>query len=387
MKKKCLHILSLCLFGIFFFGDVGYASLSSKSSIARPPLSLKSSQNKKSTVEIHDEIWSRLRSRFHLQGAKNHPAYQQQLKRFKSQAYVNELVNNASPYLYHILEEVEKRNMPSEIALLPMVESTFNPHANSPKGAAGLWQLMPATGRLYGLKQNTWNDPRRDFYASTNAALDHLQYLYKRFNGNWLLAIAAYNVGEGKVERAIKHNKAHKKPTDFWSLNLPKETSQFVPKLLAIATIVNAPHQYGVNLPHVANKPVFTRINTGKAIDLASIAKLADVPEKQLHQLNPNLSRKTMDPNGPFELVVPHHCANTLASKIKSYKPVKIATVDKNKHHISNGDVVKHLVKKGDNIGKIAHKYNTTVPSIRERNHLPNDVIVIGKTLEIPVIG
>lgn len=268
-------------------------------------------KNTGKTIEstgVSSEIWSRVRNRFNLNASKSSPLLQRHLNSFAhSQDYINKVIRNASPYFFFILEEVEKRGMPSEIALLPIIESDFNPHCISNKGAAGIWQIMP---RMHGLKQNSGYDARKDIYESTTFALDHLTYLHKRFNGNWLLALAAYNSGEGKVQRAISKNRAAHKSTDFWALKLPKETTHFVPKLLALAAIVKSPKQYGVVLPNIPNKPVFARVNTGKAINIAHAAKLVDTTETQLRKLNPG-HRNNVSPSGPHHLLVPiHHADN-----------------------------------------------------------------------------
>lgn len=279
------------------------------------------SKSGKKEVTISPEIWSRVRTHFHLTPPTHSQRYQRHIKRLStSQSTVNALVKNASPYLYYILEEVEKRGMPSEIALLPMIESTFDPQDRSHKGAVGLWQLMPALGRIYGLKQNSQYDGRRDVYESTKVALDHLQYLHKKFNGNWLLALAAYNSGEYRVLSAMKRNRAAHKPTDFWSLHLPKETMDYVPKLLAWVEIVRAPKTYGLSLPSIPNKPVFTRLHTGKAIDMTHVAKISNISETQLRKLNPGF-KKSMDPKGPFHLVVPIQTAGVVQAKLGA-KPV-----------------------------------------------------------------
>lgn len=269
-------------------------------------------------------IWNRVRLNFKimLPSPTHFPLFERHIKLAKSQNHINALVKNATPYFFYILEEVEKRGMPSEIALLPMIESLYNPHDLSHKGAVGLWQIMPALGKLHGLKQDPWYDGRKDIYESTKVALDHLQHLQKRFNGNWLLALAAYNCGEYKVLNAIKKNKAANKATDFWSLQLPKETTHFVPKLLALAAIIQSPQQFGVTLPPIANQPVFTRIHTGRAIDIAHAAKLVDISESQLHKLNPGFHQKAMHPQGPFNLVVPIQYAEGLCKKINTLPPL-----------------------------------------------------------------
>ena len=184
-------------------------------------------------------IWSRLQSNFCLNLASDNSYVQFHAAKYKKQTqYLQQVTDQATPYLSHIIEQLEQRNMPGELALLPMIESAYNPFAVSNMGAAGIWQLGAKTGKRYGLKQNNWYDGRKDIRAATTAALDYLQFLYQEFDEDWFLALAAYNAGEGRVRQAIKHNLAANKPTDFWSLKLPKQTRNFVPKFLALANLV-----------------------------------------------------------------------------------------------------------------------------------------------------
>lgn len=364
-----------------------------------------------------NEIWHRVRQRLYLRAPQSAPLYHRHIREYaKSQSYINKILNNASPYLYYVLSEVEKRGMPSEIALLPIIESEFNPQTVSHKGAVGLWQLMPVLGRMHGLKQNAWYDGRKDIYESTKVALDHLEYLHKRFDGNWLLALAAYNSGEYRVLSAMKKNRLAKKPTDFWSLNLPKETTHFVPKLLAIVTIIKSPKEYGVVLPSIMNKPVFERINTGKPIDITHAAKLVNVPETHLRKLNPGLHKRAMHPSGPFNLVVPIHQADGLKNKIGTLgtvvsEPVKQTTakataktttktttkttkakaaaipVQATAKAKTTNSAKTHTVRSGESIPTISKKYNIKINTLLTYNkHLkastilqPGQKIVIAK--------
>lgn len=349
-----------------------------------------------------NEIWSRVRSRLHIASPTTAPLYQRHVKQYaRSQTYINKLADNATPYLYYILEEVEKRGMPSEIALLPMIESDFNPFTLSNKGALGLWQIMPALGRLYGLKQNSIYDGRRDIYESTKVALDHLEYLHKKFGGNWLLALAAYNSGESRVLNAIKKNKAAKKPTDFWSLQLPQETKNYVPKLLALASIVKSPKQHGVVLPSIPNQPVFTRIETPKPIEIARAAKMANVSESQLRKLNPGF-KKTANPTGPFKLVVPVQGASSIKAEIKAptattsskstvtaktttAQPVATKTSPKASKDVQTVTKAKttattqkiHVVKRGESIPKIAEKHKIKISTLLAKNNLKSQSSII----------
>ncbi|MBS0287533.1 MAG: transglycosylase SLT domain-containing protein [Proteobacteria bacterium] len=348
------------------------------------------------------EIWSRLRSRLNLgSNQSSQPLFQRHVKSFaKHQDYINMVIKNASPYLFYILEEVEKRGMPSEIALLPIIESDFNPHTLSHKGALGLWQIMPSLGKIHGLKQNASYDARKDVYESTKAALDHLQYLHKKFNGNWLLAIAAYNCGEARLARAMRQNKTN----DFWALKLPKETMNFVPKLLAFAAIIKTPTQYGVVLPAIPNKPVIARVHMGKPIDIAHAARLVDISETQLRKLNPGIKKSAS--SGPLHLVVPVQHAENLKQKIgggstapAASKPNPVATQDSSKKTNKNktaveGDTSKtsdvtivknsktattakfHTVKKGESIPRISKKYGLNEDKVFKLNNLTHKSII-----------
>jgi len=188
----------------------------------------------------------------------------------RNQAYLDRVSGRAEPYLYYIVEELEKRNMPLDLALLPIVESAYNPFAYSPSRASGIWQFIPGTGKKYGLTQNWWYDGRRDIVTATDAALNYLQKLHQEFNGDWLLALAAYNSGEGNVGKAIRRNNKAGKPTDFFSLRLPRETRGYVPSLLAVAEIVSNPGKYKITLKPIANTRYFKQVDINSQIDLAS---------------------------------------------------------------------------------------------------------------------
>lgn len=391
--------------------QVATAQLSSKRDKLPHWISTKKNPSSFSSVQYSNAIWYRVRQhcRIALPTPASTPLFAFHIKGYaKDQPYINKLVKNATPYFYYVLEEVEKRGMPAEIALLPMIESDFNPHTISHKGAAGIWQLMPPLGRLYGLQQSTWYDGRKDIYESTKVALDHLAYLHKRFDGNWLLALAAYNSGETRVLTAMKKNKMAKKPTDFWSLKLPKETMHFVPKLLALVAIVKSPKEYGVTLPNIDNKPVFERISTGKAIDIALAAKLINTPESHLHTLNPGFHKKTMHTSAPFHLVVPIQHAqqfktqmhppvqyakknmantpqNTLKLASKTPSSQSQATPKKTPSSLKKRT---HIVRSGESLPTISKKYNVKIstllaynPHLKENMMLhPGQPIVVSRT-------
>ncbi len=210
--------------------------------------------------------------------------------------YLNTVTQRAEPYLYLVMQEIEKRNMPMELVLLPVVESAYNPNARSPSNATGLWQFTAGTGRRYGLEQNRWYDGRRDIQASTTAAMDYLQKLSDDFDGNWFHAIAAYNVGEGRIQKAVEQSRRAGKNGDFWSLNLPRQTTEYVPRLLALADIIKNADRYGVKLPNHPNKQQWQRIDAGGPVSLAVVADLAGLEGCRRFQLCHDAG---VEPNAP----------------------------------------------------------------------------------------
>ncbi len=252
-----------------------------------------------------NDLWNRVSAGYGLP-----TTYNDRVQRFideyvKYPASLRKIARNATPYLYHIVEEVEKRGMPLEIALLPAIESLYQPIARSHKSAVGIWQFMSATGGEYGLVQNSWYDGRRDIIKSTTAALDYLQKLHQSFDDDWLLALAAYNTGPGNVRKAIKRNRRQGKSTDFWSLKLPRETREYVPKLLGLSDIVANYQFYGLELQAIANQPYFERVNVGRQIDLYLAARLAGLSLSAFKHLNPGYKRKETSPTGPHYIVLP----------------------------------------------------------------------------------
>lgn len=268
------------------------------------------SPGKKPKPSSHATLWERIRRNYEMSKRRHQPHEREKIQRFvneisSNEKYLARVSHRASPYLHFIVEELEKRDMPGELALLPMIESAFEPKATSRKGAAGLWQFIPGTGRQFGLKQDKWYDGRRDVIASTRAALDYLQFLHKEFDGNWMLALAAYNAGPGTVHRAIKKNQDSGKPTNFWSLKLPKETQHYVPKFLALAEVVADPNKHEVSLAHIENKPYFASVDPGKQVNLTKLAELANMNVKELKQLNAAYRRTSTHPKGPSRIILP----------------------------------------------------------------------------------
>lgn len=263
---------------------------------------------KKIKIRKHEQIWDRVRQNFDINPKNKLPVQQSKVQKYVQQyrGAAETRLGKASPYMFYIVEELEKRDMPGELALLPMIESAFEPQATSHKAAAGLWQFIPSTGRHFGLKQDKWYDGRRDVTASTDAALDYLELLHKQFNNNWMLALAAYNAGEGTIQRAIQKNIRKGKSTHFWDLDLPKETKEYVPKLLALAEVVKNADKHHVSLPPIQNKPYFETVNLKKSVDIKKVAKMADVEVSELKLLNAGYQKLHTHPTkGPQQLLIP----------------------------------------------------------------------------------
>ena len=277
----------------------------------------------------------------------------------------------ATPFLYMITKRIEERGLPMELALLPVVESSFDAFAYSHGNAAGLWQFVPGTGKMMGLEQNYWYDGRRDVVAATDAALDYLVQLNKRFDGRWEHAIAAYNSGGGRVSSAIRKNKKLGKPIDFFSLDLPKETSSYVPKLLALADVIANQEKYGLNIPAIPNKPVLTLVDPEEQLDLAIAADYAGISVKELQSYNPAYNQWSTAPEGPHQLLIP----------IEKKAPF-LTKVEKNRG--KGMKVARYKVKSGDSLSVLANKYSTTIKVIRRANGLSNNNIRIGQYLLIP---
>jgi membrane-bound lytic murein transglycosylase D len=325
-------------------------------------------------TEATQSIWPRIRAGFQLPEDEKHASLQRELAWFaKHPGYMQRVMQRADPFLHYILEETEKRGLPTELVLLPIVESAYQPFAYSHGRAAGIWQFIPSTGRMYGLKQNWWYDGRRDIFASTQAALDYLERLNKQFDGDWMLALAAYNSGSGTVRRAIRRNKKANRATDFWHLKLPKETQAYVPKLLALKAIIAAPEQYSVSLRCISDAPGFKQVKTKSQIDLALAAELAAIDLKTLYNYNPAFNRWATDPNGPHTLLLPIAAADSFE---QAY-----AKLPANKHL----RWTRHKIKSGETLSDLAVKYKTSVKHLRKVNNMRSNSIRAGKYIMIPV--
>ncbi len=321
-----------------------------------------------------NDLLDRIRSGFQLDLELDNKRIQYELDWYtRNPNYLTRTFNRSARYLYHVVNEVEERGLPLELALLPFVESAYNPFAYSHGRASGLWQFIPGTAKMYGMHQDWWYDGRRDVLASTEGALNYLSYLNEVFDGNWLHALASYNSGSGRVSSAIKKNQRRNKPTDFWSLNLPKETRAYVPKLLALAKIVQSPEAYNIEFPMIENTPYFEKVDIGGQLDLAQAAKLADVDISEIYQLNPGFNQWASSPLGPHHLLVPVEKADLFKENLTSLPPEKRL----NWH--------RYTVKSGDSLIKIAKKFNTTPMLIKDVNHLKSNTIRTRQKLLIPI--
>ncbi len=253
----------------------------------------------------HGDVWKRMTVGFKMD--LNHWDSRIEAQRgwfISRQPYLDRLSARASRYLYHTVKEAERRGMPTELALLPVIESSYDPAATSSAAAAGLWQFIPSTGRIYGLQQTSLYDGRRDVVESTRAAYEFLGSLYNQF-GSWELALAAYNAGPGRIQQAINRNKAAGLPTDYWSLKLPQETMNYVPRFLAVAQIIKNPSAYGVALPPIANRPHFREVSLSAPLDLNQISSITGLSRAELYALNPAYRGETVDPTSPMRILIP----------------------------------------------------------------------------------
>jgi membrane-bound lytic murein transglycosylase D len=304
-----------------------------------------------------NDLWSRIKAGYSMPNLKSIYTEKHEQWYASRPDYIKRMTERSQRYLFHIVEEVQKRGMPTEIALLPMIESAYNPQANSHSRASGIWQFIPSTGKNFGLKQNWWIDNRRDVTAATNAALDYLQKLHGMF-GTWDLALAAYNAGEGTVQRAIDRNRKQGLPTDYQSLVLPAETKNYVPKLQAIKNIVTDPEKYGLALNSIPNRPYFARVTTPKQIDAKLAAQLAEISYDEFASLNPSYNRPVITSQGEkHQLLLPVLSVDRFVENLKNYdKPLTSWQT--------------YNAKRGERMDHIAQKFGMNVSTLRDVNGL-----------------
>ena len=287
--------------------------------------------------------------------------------------YLSLISKRAEPFLYLVVSELEKQNVPIEIALLPIVESDYYPFSYSHGTAAGLWQFIPSTGRMYGLEEDWWHADRRDVLASTKAAANYLNDLNKMFKGDWLLSIAAYNAGPGRIQRAIDTNIKLGKKTDFWSLDLPQETEKYVPKLLALSQVIKNPSRYNQKLLEIDNKPFLNEVELDSQFDLALISQWTGLSIDQIYNYNPGLKRWATPESLPYIMLLPEEVIYSFNDNLsKQDQRPKISWT-------------RYKIKQGDSLSVIAQNYNTTIGQIMSVNELDNDAIRADKYLIVPL--
>lgn len=322
----------------------------------------------------YSDLWDRIRDGFELEVADD-PLVIKHVRWYADRPdYVDRMMSRSSRYLFYIVEEVERRKMPMELALLPFIESAFNPGAYSRAKASGMWQFMPATGKDFKLTQNVFRDERRDVIQSTDAALDYLQRLYKMF-GDWQLVLAAYNWGEGNVSKAIKRNQAQNLPTDYASLKMPDETRNYVPKLLAVKKIVLDSKAYGLTLPKLENHPYFVVVTTSKDVDVSLAAQFARMSVEEFRAMNPSFNKPVILGASEPQILLPYGRAQSFQENMNAYKG-----------RLSSWTAIRLGAR--ETVDQLATRLNVEAHQIREINDIPKGMrIKAGSTVIVPKVG
>jgi membrane-bound lytic murein transglycosylase D len=397
-------------------------------SVSKPYISQTTKPNRnffrkrlKNLFSHHNTVWERMISLYSFPEVDNERIDAELSYYLSHPDYIARVQERAAPYMHLILDEIEAKNLPGELALLPVVESAFIPEAYSRSAASGLWQFIPSTGRLFGLEQNSWYDGRRDVYASTQAATTFLKGLSEEFGGDYFLALASYNWGKGNVAKAIARNEYAGLPTDYWSLNLPKETEDYVPRLLAIAKLFANADQYGIRLQNIPNRPYCEVVNVGTQLDIDKAAELAQTPLSHFLKLNPCFKKGSTSPYGPHRLLIPTHRVQAfkqnlarlpydqrvdqrqrdeelLAEKIRQnelqaqkmrdeedrFETRRKREVIVARNYYKGSPTQQYRVHRGETLSSIARKYGTTVSSLRQANHLTRNTVNSGVYLKVP---
>ncbi len=321
----------------------------------------------------YDNVWAKLVDSFSLPNCAEHEVSLNWANWYADHdEYMARVMKRAQPWIYFIAEELEARGMPGELALLPIVESAYDPFAYSSGRALGTWQFISATGKHYGLKQDWWYDGRRDVWSSTHAALDYLEHLNKKFDGDWLLALAGYNSGENRVAREVKKNLKNGQPADFWNIRLPRETKGYVPKLLGLTCLFQNPADYDFDFPQAANQPVIAAVEMESQSDLVLISQFSEVGIDVLFSLNPGFSRWATSPAGPWRIVLPIEGAEKLQQQLSAGTA----------HKLMKWDQV--MVESGDTLSGLAARHHVPVSVLRSTNDLQGDMIRVGQKLRLP---
>jgi membrane-bound lytic murein transglycosylase D len=327
----------------------------------------------KESVQDHPDLLQRIRDGYQL-NLENLPVsvLDQRDWHLKNPKYISTVLSRAKPFIHYVTEQLSSAGLPLEIVLLPIVESTYDAFAYSPSHAAGLWQFIPMTARRFGIDRNRWYDGRRDVVASTAAAIAYLSYLHQRFDNDWLLALAAYNSGEGTVGKAIRANIKKGKPTDFWNLKLPKETLNYVPKLLALAVIIRDADTLNVSLPEIKDEAYFDIIQIEKQISLPKVRDITDTDDWLFRKLNAGYRRSITPPEGAYQILIPSEKSALLSTFI---------TTTDTKNWIP---YTEYVVVSGDTLSEIAMRFDTQPETVKNSNNLVNDRLNIGQLLIIP---
>jgi membrane-bound lytic murein transglycosylase D len=317
------------------------------------------------------DLWQRIRDGFALDHQTHRKQVQREIQWYaKHPDYIQRVVDRAEPFLFYIVEQLEEHNLPLEFALLPVVESAFDPFAYSHGRASGLWQFIPATARMHGVRIDWWYDGRRDVIDSTEAAATYLHHLYKRLDDDWPLALAAYNSGEGNVRGALRRNK---KSREFWHLKLPRETTSYVPRLLAISAVIDNPSKYGLTLRSLPNQQKWELVDIQSQLDLVKAAQLAEMPSRDLYKLNAGFNQWATHPEGPHRLLLPQ------ANRDRFLKNLAALPLEERMTW------TRHTIRSGETLGLIAEKYRTSVATLRSVNNIRGTMIRAGDSMLIPM--
>lgn len=330
----------------------------------------------------YDNIWQRIRAGYDLPEVSNSKINDKIRWYGKRQRYFNTFTDQAEPYLYYVVSQLQENNLPLEFTFIPIIESLYNPHVESPSNTAGIWQFIPGTAKNFGLKQNKWYNGRKDVIASTDAAIRYLKILSKDFDNDWLLVIAAYNAGEGTVKNAIEKNKRAGKPTDFWSLSLPRHTQDYIPHLIALSKIIADPQHYNIELKDIPDTPYFVTIDIDKQINLSQAAKQSSIDPDELKKLNSGINGWITPPAGS-SLLVPIADAEEFSLQLNSLPKIAPAVMAaENKTQQQNAAQNKgqqsgyYTVKSGDSLSAIAKAKNTTVTKLAKLNNISSSSVL-----------
>ncbi|MGB2260485.1 MAG: LysM peptidoglycan-binding domain-containing protein [Porticoccaceae bacterium] len=325
---------------------------------------------------ISDDLWQHIRSGYGLSPAQMHETVAKQINWYqRNPNYLKTVFGRAEPFIFYVTDELDKAGLPLELALLPIVESTYDPLAYSHSHAVGLWQFIPSTARSFGLHRDRWYDGRRDVVRSTQAAIKYLKYLHRRFDNDWLLALAAYNSGEGNVRKSMTRNRKLGKPVDFWSIKLPRETRNYVPQLLALAALIEKPEQYKIVLPSIKDSPYFEMVEIKSQIDLNKIIEISKIKGEDFTRLNPAYRRSITPPQGSYNILLPLGGAEPLRELLATTDPRSWVPY------------TEYSVASGDTLSEIAQRFKISTAQLKARNNMGSDRLRIGQVLYIPQSG